>query len=234
MKRSVKAIILAVVLCLELIAPKTKSYAVAIQHVLYNNGTIQKDGYFYQVWADKGGSRMTIYADGSFECNWDRICNAEFIKGKKFGSTQNALQAGNINVSYDVTFKPGGNDFMCVHGWMMNPLIEYFVVDNWGAWRPNYGVLMARYNINGGLYDLYVQQVHNLPSPAGNNTTFKRYWLVRQDKISWNSYNLYNCFNAFKNRNLPLGNLYSVEFLVNAYQSAGSVKVNSFDIRGNK
>ena len=116
-------------------------------------------------------------------------------------------------------------------GWTTNPLVEYYIVDSWGNWRPpgGEGSVGATVMSDGGTYDLY-----KIPRSGANiqgNGAFTQYWSVRKEKKPVNgsttsgAITVANHFNAWKNNGMPMGSLYEVSLSVEGYQSAGKAEV---------
>lgn len=131
-KGRVKALLMSLVMCASLITPIKAQAATT----LYNNSTGNENGYDYELWKDYGNTSMTLNGNGNFSCQWSNIGNALFRKGKKFDSTKTYQQIGNITCDYGCNYSPNGNSYLCVYGWTKDPLIEYYIVDSWGSWRP--------------------------------------------------------------------------------------------------
>ena len=197
---------------------------------IYNNkqGTI--DGLNYELWKDYGTTSMTLNGGGKFSCSWSSINNALFRIGKKFGSTKKYTEYGAIVVDYEADYKPNGNSYLCVYGWTQGPLVEYYIVESWGSWRPpgatsTKGVI----TVNGGKYDVYETTRVNQPSIEGD-TTFQQYWSVRQEKRSKGQIYVHEHFAQWEKLGLPAGKLYEAALNVEGYQSSGSANILKNDI----
>src|SRR5690554_2302199 len=94
------------------------------------------DGYDYEYWKDSGYGSMTLGSGGTFSCQWSNINNILFRKGRKFDQTKTYQEIGNITIEYGVDYNPSGNSYLCVYGWTLEPLVEYYIVESWGSWRP--------------------------------------------------------------------------------------------------
>ena len=164
--------LLAAAVCLTFTPLPTASAAT----VLTENKTGTEDGYAYELWKDHGNTSMTLTGGGTFSCEWSNINNCLFRKGKKYDCTQTYDQLGNITIEYGVDYQPNGNSYMCVYGWTRNPLVEYYIVETWGSWRPP-GAASALGTVyaDGGTYDIYKTTRVNMPSIDGD-TTFDQYW----------------------------------------------------------
>lgn len=185
-------------------------------------GTV--DDYDYELWKDRGTTDMTLTGGGTFTCNWSDINNALFRIGKKFDCTQDWEQIGNITIDYGADYYPVGNSYLCAYGWTREPLVEYYVVQSWGNWRPPGAEAIATVEIGGSTYDIYETQRVNQPSIDGTQT-FQQYWSVRKGKRTEDTICLSDHFRAWEELGLELGKLYEVALTVEGYQSSGTAKV---------
>ena len=201
------------------------------QKVLTENATGQIDGYSYELWKDHGTTSMTLLGGGKFSCSWSNINNALFRIGKKWDCTKTWQQIGSISVAYNVDYQPNGNSYMCVYGWTRSPLIEYYIVDSWGSWRPPGGQSRGTIDVDGGTYDIYVTDRINQPSIDGT-TTFKQFWSVRTVKKTSGTISVDKHFSAWTSKSMQLGLMYEASLTIEGYQSAGKATVNQNDITG--
>lgn len=192
--------------------------------VLTENATGTEDGYDYELWKDSGTTQMTLTGNGTFTCSWSNINNALFRTGKKYGCTQTYKEMDPIYVEYEVDYNPSGNSYLCLYGWTRSPLIEYYIVESWGSWRPPGATSMATITVDGGVYDVYKTERVNQPSIDGN-TTFYQYWSVRQEKRTSGTISVSDHFAAWESLGLEAGLLYETSLTVEGYQSSGNATV---------
>ncbi|MBQ8800483.1 MAG: glycoside hydrolase family 11 protein [Lachnospiraceae bacterium] len=230
MGKKLKGLLLSLVICLQLIVPATKADAAT---VLSANATGTQDGYNYELWKDYGTTSMTLNAGGTFDCSWSNIGNALFRKGIKFDCTKTYSQLGNITVNYGVNYQPNGNSYLCVYGWSRSPLVEYYIVESWGTWRPPGATSKGTITVDGGTYDVYETTRVNQPSIDGN-TTFQQYWSVRTSKRTSGTISVTEHFKAWEKLGMKLGKIYETALTVEGYQSSGSAKVytNTISVGG--
>lgn len=208
-------------LCAAMMVPSIKASAAT---TLYTNKTVNMNGYDCTLWKDYGDTSMTLNGGGTFKCQWGNIGNALFRSGKTLGCVQNYASYGNISLDYGCAYYPNGNSYLCVYGWSRNPLVEYYIVDSWGTWRPPGGYSKGQIYVDGGTYDVYETTRYNQPSIDGN-TTFKQYWSVRTSKRTSGTITVSEHFKKWASMGMSMGKLYEVALNVEGYQSSGSADV---------
>ena len=218
--------LLALVMCVQLVLPSAEVHAA---QTIYNNTTGNEDGYDYELWKDYGTTSMTLNGGGTFSCQWSNIGNALFRKGIKFDSTKTYQQIGNISIDYGCNYQPDGNSYLCVYGWTKDPLVEYYIVESWGTWRPPGATSKGTITVDGGTYDVYETTRVNQPSIEGD-TTFQQYWSVRTSKRTSGTISVSEHFKAWESMGMTMGKLYETALNVEGYQSNGSADVYKNDI----
>lgn len=229
-RKQFKAVLMALAMCAQLVVPNMQVQAA---QTIYNNETGTQDGYNYELWKDNGTTSMTLNAGGTFSCQWSNINNALFRKGMKFDSSKTHEQLGTITVDYGCNYQPSGNSYLCVYGWTKSPLVEYYIVESWGTWRPPGATSKGTINVDGGTYEVYETTRENQPSIEGN-TTFKQYWSVRTSKRTSGTISVSEHFKAWEKMGMKMGKMYEVALTVEGYQSSGSADVykNNISIGG--
>ncbi|WP_155250143.1 glycoside hydrolase family 11 protein [Ruminococcus flavefaciens] len=199
-------------------------------------------GYDYEMWNQNGQGQVSMNPGaGSFTCSWSNIENFLARMGKNYDSQKKNYKAfGNIVLTYDVEYTPRGNSYMCVYGWTRNPLMEYYIVEGWGDWRPpgNDGENKGTVTLNGNTYDIRKSMRYNQPSLDGT-ATFPQYWSVRTQSGSANNQTNYmkgtidvsKHFEAWEKAGLDMsGTLYEVSLNIEGYRSNGSANVKSVTV----
>jgi endo-1,4-beta-xylanase len=211
------------VLALAILISFTSLFTVSAQTICDNEVGTQGE-WTYEYWKDQGSGCMTLGSGGSFSCDWNNINNLLARKGLRPGGP-------GIVVDYSCNYNPNGNSYMCIYGWTTNPLVEYYIVDSWGSWRPPGGEgFKGTLTSDGATYDIYRTMRYNQPSIEGN-TTFPQYWSVRQSKRTSGTITCANHFNGWgQYSDMNMGNFYEVSFCIEGYQSSGTADVTSMSM----
>lgn len=196
-----------------------------------SNQTGTHGGYNFEYWKDSGNGTMILKDGGSFSCSWNNINNILFRKGIKYNETQTHQQLGYITMEYACNYQPNGNSYLAVYGWTSNPLVEYYIIESWGTWKPPGNVgSKGTITVDGGAYDIFETTRYNQPSIKGN-TTFQQYWSVRQNKRTSGTISITDHFNAWERMGMPMGKMYEVSLVVEGYQSSGQADVTHMSIK---
>ena len=206
-------------------APADSSAASEPEEVVLTESTQgSEDGYDYELWKDRGDTAMTLKGEGLFSCQWKEINNALFRVGQKFDCTKTWEEIGEIRIDYGVDYFPVGNSYLCVYGWSREPLVEYYVVESWGNWRPPGAESLGVIAIDDTRYDVYCTTRVDQPSIDGVQT-FQQFWSVRKGKSTEGTVLLSEHFRAWQEMGLELGMLYETALTVEGYQSSGVADV---------
>ena len=183
-------------------------------------GTGLHDGYFYTSWRDSGSVCMTLGQAGRYAVTWDLRPRGNMVVGKGWRTGSATRRVG-----YRAdAFEPGSNGYLTLYGWTTGPLIEYYVVDYWGANFTPPGAdaaVLGTVESDGGTYRIYRTRRVERPSIRGTQT-FDQYWSVRTEmrpQSTDNTITFANHVEAWRALGLELG---TMDYQVMATEGFGS------------
>ena len=197
----------------------------------------EQDGYRYELWNEnaQGTACMTLGDGALFSGEWNGVLNYLARRGLSYNQTQEHQDVGNFFSTYVCDYNPSGtagNSYLSIYGWTVDPLIEFYIVEDWRNWIPSMdggASSKGTITVNGSTYDIIENTRVNQPSIVGN-TTFQQYFSIRRDTRTSGEINISDHFEKWESLGLDLGKLYEVSFVVEGYQSSGSFQFLALDI----
>jgi endo-1,4-beta-xylanase len=163
-----------------------------------SNQTGTNGGFYYQMWSNGQGSAcITLNSGNSYSTSWSGI--GDFVAGVGWGTgTNNSVSySGSLSAS-------GGTSLVSLYGWTTNPLVEYYVMENYVGSPPTAGTYMGQVSSDGGTYNIYEHQQVNQPSIQGT-ATFQQYLAIRTAPRSSGTITFTNFVNAWASHGMNLG-----------------------------
>ncbi|MBO7412944.1 MAG: glycoside hydrolase family 11 protein [Fibrobacter sp.] len=181
-------------------------------------GNIGSSGYHYEIWYQGGNNSMTYYNDGTFSAEWNGSNDFLARVGFKYNSTQTHDQIGYFTADYKFT-KSGSAaySYIGIYGWTQNPLVEYYIVDDWFT-KPStsyLGTKKGEITVDGDTYDIYTYTRVNQPSIEGTST-FPQFFSVRRNARQCGHIDITAHFKKWDEVGLKLGKMYEVKVLAEA------------------
>jgi len=172
----------------------------------------------YELWSDSGNNSATFYSDGSFSCSFSNAKDYLCRSGLSFDSTKTHTQIGHIYADFKLVKQNISNvdySYVGVYGWTRNPLVEYYVVDNWlSPYRPGDWVGNKKhgdFTIDGAQYTVYENTRYG-PSIDGN-TQFKQYFSVRKSARDCGTIDITAHFTQWEKLGMKLGKMHEAKVL---------------------
>jgi endo-1,4-beta-xylanase len=206
-----------------------------------NGRGLLDSGYSYELWsANQGSGCMRVHGvDGNYSASWTSAPDFLARTGLVFDATKKPAQVGTITAQFAQNFTEvpvqGATSkiYVALYGWTVEPLMEYYVIEDHGTFVPgptasdgsprtNYGSL----TVDDGTYDIWALPVKNRPSILGNKD-FTQIFNVRRVPRKCGQISLSEHFAKWDAVGLTLGKLEESMFLMEAQNNSGTIDVKA-------
>ena len=198
------------------------------------NATGERYGLFHTFWHDSGEGCLTLARNGGYHVRWTLGPQGNLVAGRGW-----RRGAADRIVGYRAKrFDPGVNGYLTLYGWSKDPLVEYYVVDNWGGFTPPGpgAVPLGTVHSDGGTYRVYRMRRIEQPSIAGT-ASFDQYWSVRTARRPLGRDSLITFANhvaAWRRAGMKLGSLDYQVFATEGFGSTGASTVVVWNARSHQ
>lgn len=191
--------------------------------MITNNWIGEFEGFDVEFWSQNAGDAgfMTLTGGGTFWCSWDGF-NQLFRTGKKLGSVATYDEYGDVIIEYEASHEitRGDVSYLTVYGWTEDPLMEWYIVENRGSYRPGKD-FAGTIEVDGAAYDVYTDLRVEQPSIQGT-ATFPQIYSIRQENRTEGTITVSDHFKAWEELGLEVsGNLFEVTMCVEGFNGAG-------------
>ncbi len=197
---------------------------------MHTSGTGTADGkYTYTLFESGGGSGSITVAgiNAEFSATWASPGDFLGRVGLAFNSTQTPTQIGTISADFaeTKTGSGGGFSYIGIYGWSENPLVEYYIVDDWyGNNVPTGGgTKKGSFTVDGALYNVYMHNQVGQPSITGNDMNFPQFFSVRQTARQCGTISISAHFAEWASLGLQMGDLEEARILVEVGGGSGTI-----------
>ncbi|MCL1823087.1 MAG: glycoside hydrolase family 11 protein [Oscillospiraceae bacterium] len=202
--------------------------------VITRNKKDKYEGFDFELWTQNKNEdvRMTLMGGGNFSCEWNNAFNVLFRTGKKLSRTMTYEEYGNITIDYTAkhNITKGDASYLCIYGWTEDPLIEFYVVENYFSYKPPGGKgYQGTFEADGGTYEVYVGNRVDMPSIHRDKDTFLQYFSVRVDRRTEGTISLDEHFKAWGEMGLDVsGTMYEISFCAEGFNTSGSAEISEY------
>ena len=200
-------------------------------------GNVGSSPYHYEIWYQGGNNSMTYYDNGTYKASWSNTGDFLARVGFKYDEKQTYEQVGPIDAYFNWKKQgsAGGYNYIGIYGWTVDPLVEYYIVDDWFS-KPGANLLGQRkgeFTVDGDSYEIWQNTRVQQPSIKGTST-FPQYFSVRKSGRSCGHIDITAHFKKWEELGMRMGKMYEAKVLVEAGGGSGSFDVTYFKMTDKK
>ncbi len=194
-------------------------------------GKVGNSPYHYEIWYQGGNNTMTSYDNGTFTASWNGTNDFLARVGFKYNEDKSYEELGPIDAYFNWKKQgsAGGYNYIGIYGWTVDPLVEYYIVDDWFN-KPGANLLGQRkgeFTVDGDTYEIWQNTRVQQPSIKGTST-FPQFFSVRKSARSCGHIDITAHFKKWEELNMKMGKMYEAKVLVEAGGGSGSFDVTYF------
>nr|AGS54028.1 endo-1,4-beta-xylanase precursor [uncultured bacterium contig00310] len=198
------------------------------------NKALPGSPYGYEIWSSTGSRSTKLIWYGpnqgggaAFRAEWNNSGNFLGRVGYYWGYGDPYTSYKNIFCDFNFTRSANGTagnwSYIGIYGWSRDPLIEYYIVEDWfgsGIIGPstmgNGAVKRGEFVVDGATYFIYEGTRNNQPSIDGTST-FKQFFSVRQTRRQAGTISVTEHFKKWDELGMKLGSsMYEAKFKIEA------------------
>ena len=206
-------------------------------------GNIPGTPYHYEIWVNQSGAQganLRYYGNqgggAAFRAEWANSGNYLGRVGYYWGNGGPYTQYKNIYCDFNYTRSgqntAGNYSYIGIYGWTRNPLVEYYIVEDWfgNQWQSETtsvttsttgGNVVGNFTVDGAIYDIIRNERVRQPSIDGTQT-FTQIFSVRRTPRKCGTISVTEHFKKWEELGLPFGNrMYECKFLVESGGGTG-------------
>ena len=194
-------------------------------------GNVGSSPYHYEIWYQGGNNSMTYYDNGTYKASWSNTGDFLARVGFKYDEKHTYEELGPIDAYFNwkKDGSAGGYNYIGIYGWTVDPLVEYYIVDDWFG-KPGANLLgqkKGEFEVDGAKYEIWQNTRVQQPSIKGTST-FPQYFSVRSNSRSCGHIDITAHFKKWESIGMQMGKMYEAKVLVEAGGGTGSFDVTYF------
>ena len=194
-------------------------------------GNVGSSPYHYEIWYQGGNNNMTFYDNGTYKASWNGTNDFLARVGFKYNEDKTYDELGPIDAYFKWSKQgsAGGYNYIGIYGWTVDPLVEYYIVDDWFS-EPGANLLGSKkgeFTVDGATYEIYQNTRYNAPSIKGDQT-FPQFFSKRKGARSCGHIDVTAHFKKWEELGMKMGKMYEAKVLVEAGGGSGSFDVTYF------
>jgi len=206
------------------------------------NKSLPGSPYGYEMWTEGGNNNKLIWygpderGGAAFRAEWNNPNDFLGRVGYFWGNGGKYSTYGNLFCDFEYTRSGKGTggpyySYIGIYGWSRNPLVEYYIVEDWfgNNWQSDTtpittnttgGTVQGSFTVDGSVYQIIKSKRENKPSINGT-ATFEQYFSIRQTPRKSGTISITEHFKKWEELGMNLGNMYEAKFLVEAGGGVG-------------
>ena len=184
-------------------------------------------GWKGEIWYQGGNNSMTYYDNGTFKASWSATNDCIMRVGYYYGKDS---EVDPDDMQYDCYFRHtktgsgGGYNYIGLYGWTVNPLVEFYIVDDWYN-MPGANLLgqkKGEFTVDGAKYEIYQNLRVQQPSIA-DMQTFPQFFSVRTTARQSGHIDASAHFKKFKELGMNMGKMYELRYFFEVGGGTGTL-----------